>query len=421
MALIVVGDGSCRPLFLIFLLPNLWSAWWLIGGHWFLVDEASKFTPKADSAVVDIPMKLWDASSELLDDINRPPGLLFGAVESNDSDNDTNLTCRAMKSFLDIQRCHPDTMKIPQQESCKSETIETWSDVQTCLNGPMVKPVPPFVLGQNISVHLVGERNSGTKFVIYQLKACFPKREFPGLTIHRDFWRNKHFFQPTISQVNKTQHRILISIFREPTDWVAAMIRKPYHMPYHMKGLNPANYTPSPLEWQKFVAQPWSMQHITEEDKNLIRNNMTHKILCQWNFTWGEVTPCQWWNDTLPWHVIRAQYPTYELRRDGSQKPFNHILEMRSDKIINFLLEMSLLQRLRGYLAVRYEDLVFNGTRAMLEEVAGMIGLPGLPAGCDPQPPQPNRLKKQRIPVGLRRWVEKNLNKQAERLLGYRD
>lgn len=134
--------------------------------------------------------------------------------------------------------------------------------------------------------------------------------------------------------------------------------------------------------------------------------------------------PCVWQNNSLPDEVQRAYFPFYELRRDSAPGqlgvPFDNILELRSDKIINFLLELPLLQRLGGYLAVRYEDLLLYGTRGMLEHVAKMVGLSDLPESCSPQAPQPWRLGQSNIPDGLRQWVEQNLILETERLLGYR-
>jgi hypothetical protein len=105
--------------------------------------------------------------------------------------------------------------------------------------------------------------------------------------------------------------------------------------------------------------------------------------------------------------------PVYELWPDNGL-PYNDILELRRDKIVNWILELSLLQRLNGYLAVRYEDMVNMGTRLMLEQVADMLGFSELPPECNPQPPRSERLRKRQ------KWIEEHLNKDTEKLLGYR-
>jgi hypothetical protein len=82
-------------------------------------------------------------------------------------------------------------------------------------------------------------------------------------------------------------------------------------------------------------------------------------------------------------------------------------------------LELPLTQSPGGYLAVRYEDLLQKGTRAMLEKAGEMIGLAELPASCIPQAAQ-WRLGQRKITDGLRQRVEENLVLETEKLLGYR-
>jgi hypothetical protein len=92
---------------------------------------------------------------------------------------------------------------------------------------------------------------------------------------------------------------------------------------------------------------------------------------------------------------------------------------MRAEKIVNMLLELPLTQQLGGYLAVRYEDLVVNGTRYLLEQVAAMLGLDALPEKCKLQQPEPWRLGKRKIDPGLRNWISDHLVQEVEALLDY--
>ena len=136
---------------------------------------------------------------------------------------------------------------------------------------------------------------------------------------------------------------------------------------------------------------------------------------------YNQVIPCYFDPGTIPEAVVREQNPVYELKRGTTtDEPYKNILELRSDKIVNMLLEMGTIPDFSGYLAVRMEDLLRNGTGSFLLDVARMIGLDGLPPGCSPQDPQPERIGRRHIPDGLRTWIENHLIMRTERLLGYR-
>jgi hypothetical protein len=279
-------------------------------------------------------------------------------------------------------------------------------------------------LNYNITdISLIGERNSGTKFMVDEIKKCFPKKEF-GIRIHRDYMRPKHWFQPTTIP-NFSRARIVIAAFRDPFEWVASMIEKPYHSPNHINGFDEKMMNPIPLDWEEFVRRSWSMPNRTQNDLQAYYSKEGAAALdCQYRFQFQDAMPCILDNETLlPKTLQKAYHPLYELRRHsilGSMGiPFDNILQLRSDKIVNFLLEVPLTQRLGGYLAVRYEDLLLNGTRPMMEQVASMLGLSELPAKCKPQGAEPWRLGKRKIADGLRQWVKENLNVGTERLLEY--
>ena len=321
--------------------------------------------------------------------------------------------CTSMRSYQDVSHCLK--VRLETNDSSCQESIESWSDIQRCFNRPFLsKPSSP---PNKMIIHLIGERNTGTKFVIDQVKQCFKDS---GIKVRRDFRRSKHWFQMTNTPRDQ-RNRILLATFRDPVEWVAAMIEKPYHSLNHMKGFD-ANYNPIPLDWKDFVSRPWSMPNRTEQDWKLFQSRP--RSHCKYGFRFNEVMPCEWRNNSLPESVQRAYFPWYELQRKtefGSLGiPFDNILQLRSDKILNFLLELPLTQRLGGFLAIRYEDLLRNGTRAMLEQVGEMIGLAELPASCTPQTAQPWRLGQRKIPNGLRQWVEENLILETEKLLGYR-
>jgi hypothetical protein len=173
------------------------------------------------------------------------------------------------------------------------------------------------------------------------------------------------------------------------------------------------------------VNKPWTLPNRSKKDYELLqqrKENPKRIFTCRNGMKFHEVMPCHFDPGTVPEAVVREQNPVYELKRGSTitDEPYSNILELRSDKIVNFLLEIGLIQDLGGYLAVRFEDLLTNGTRGFLEDVGKMIGLDELPPECQPQAPRPELIGRRTIPDGLRTWVEDHLILRTERLLGYR-
>ena len=367
--------------------------------------------------------------------------------------SDDIISCRVMKTAVEYRRCRNEQLRkrgvkvlsphLNMDTSCLSDSVNTWEDVQRCFNGPASRKrhhPARSTFSQSLNkgerhLHLIGERNSGTKWVVDEIKNCFPSDTY-NIKIHRDYLRPKHFFQPTDSTTRNfnLHNHYVISIFRSPIEWVAAMIEKPYHSPNHVQQFDTSTNQPIPLTWQEFVNRPWTLHIINRTNHDWKEYSSDPQVTeeaskCKYGFASHEVVPC-WWtatNTTIPPSLRRAYEPVYELRRDKIMDkryqigvPFDNILQLRAEKIKNFLIEIPQTHKLGGYLAVRYEDLVMNGTRTMLEQVAEIIGLPdGLPQSCKPTLPSPNRLGRRKIPDGLRQWVEDNLLLETERLLGY--
>lgn len=328
--------------------------------------------------------------------------------------------CREERPAISsIAKCYPNAPLQPLMNSSCTD-VKTWSDVQTCLVGRRNAAAAP-TTPRGIQIHVIGERNSGTKWLQQELAKCFP-REKLGVRCHRDFVRSKHFFQPP-SRGN-FDHSIVIAIFRDPVQWIAAMREKPYHMPYQMDGfdMNQKRMPAIPLEWEKFIqrSSPWTMPERSKHDLQILRDGKQNQVTCRQGFTFNEIVPCQFDNATIPESKWRGHEPFYEMRRDNSGKPFEDLLKLRSEKILNFVLEVPLLMRLAGFSAVRYEDLLLRGTRFLMEQIADMMGLQDLPESCKPLPPQPERLEHRQIPAGFRSWVEDRLVMDTEHLLGYR-
>lgn len=351
-----------------------------------------------------------------------PPGLL-NSVSPEDALNHPDIylyprSCsRQHASIDDVQQCYAEApLQRPwlYQEggACSDRKSLTWPFLRDCVSGKRTT-------AKITQIHVIGERNSGTKWLQHELEKCFP-RKTSGIRSHRDFLRSKHFFQPPSRGNFETS--LVVSIVRDPFEWVAAMREKPYHMPEHMAGFDTASkkMPAIPLDWQDFTRRPWKLPRRTPDDQQLIENQQTKTMRCSQGFAFDEVSPCYFDNSTLPKAKWRGHVPIYELRRDHSSQPFDDLLKLRSAKVFNFFLEVPLLMQLGGFLAVRYEDLVKGGTRSFLEKVAKeMLGLSRLPANCHPQAPHPERLGQRNIPPAFRNWIEERLVMETEQMLGY--
>ena len=417
-------------------------------------DEVSNVTTRRISSPSFQTGKTKTTSTTSTKIITRATSTIRNNNNNNNSnnvdfaENHNTSDCNVHYSYEDIKRCIPPEKRKNMTLLTNCDTITTWNDIQRCVNGRgnrivessgksndilskknmLLKNVDFLNNNDNyldkMRINLIGERNSGTKWIVDEMQNCFPKDKY-GFKIERDLYgRNKHFFQLTGRNVLQRRH-VVIAVFRDPVEWVAAMIEKPYHMPYHMNGFDRQG-KPIPIHWKEFVNKTWSMPNRSKADFKLLDEMKLrpHKYFpCRSGLNFHEVMPCRFDPKTIPDHLVRAHNPVYELKR-GSGKTdevYKTILELRSDKIVNFLLEVPILQDLGGYLAVKFEDLLQNGTRTLLEKVADMLGIEGgLPETCRPQGPKPEVIGRRKIPLGLRQWVEDHLVLRTERLLGYR-
>ena len=179
-------------------------------------------------------------------DLQQQPSIAAAAAAATPAaattDAKRSAACQSMKSVLDIQTCHPETSVRPLGPNCSD--IRNWDDVQRCLtgrftafhqtslNGTTNDTTPPPPISE---IHILGERNSGTKFVTAELQQCFPRG--PNLRVHRDFVREKHWFQP-INADDDHRHRLIVVVVRDPVEWMAAMRQSPYHSPAHVAGFD---------------------------------------------------------------------------------------------------------------------------------------------------------------------------------------
>jgi hypothetical protein len=348
--------------------------------------------------------------------------------------------CQHLRSAQDIQRCFPArvsrSLSVAQsRKGCKD--IQTWNDVQRCLTGRFVGAATSNQTSPRIThVRILGERNSGTKFVTTELQQCF--RSLDQVKIRRDFLRGKHWFQP-IDKEDGTDlnHALVVVVVREPVEWMAAMLQSPYHSPSHVQGFDAENHdSVIPLPWYEFVHRPWTTNH-SASDVRILQDTRNHRnsSICREHFKPYYVVPCQseptdWMEQwKIPSPRWRGYEPIYEHRpQDGT--PYEHLLQLRSDKIVNWILQLPMLMRLGGFVVVRYEDLLERGTQFLLQRVAHILAEPNvalssslkstsLPATCQPTPPQPERIGRRHVPSDFRRWIKEHVTVETERLVGY--
>lgn len=262
----------------------------------------------------------------------------------------------------------------------------------------------------NVGFSKVGERHSGTKFLTRVLQNCFD-----SLQVHRDFVRSKHFFQPLLSSANLTESLVVV-IVRDPVDWMAAMRENPYHSPEHIAGFD-GSFKAIPLPWLEFAQKPWTTTQITEFDSQMIANNDT-KVQCRERFGFRQVQPCRSnMTSDNPWNIPernwRGYEPIYEQNMRGWE-PYNNLLELRADKITNWIIQLPLLLQLGGFILVRYEDLLRNGTSFLLDMVSKVVELSPT---CPAVPPQER--SRRFVPGEFRDWVYRHIDCEREQLIGY--
>ena len=218
--------------------------------------------------------------------------------------------------------------------------------------------------------------------------------------VKRYLTRYKHWFQ--YPNASKYEHDTLVlAQFRNPYDWFEAMRVVPHHSPDHIK-----------LKWEEFIAKPWTTKRIGYD------LNVSRTELCQEDFPYNEIVSCV--NEPRPksyWENKKIRYsehqPFYELRHDGSGKPYNNIMELRSAKIRNFI-EVRDYEGIADVWTIQYEYLLSKGTDRLLSKIEEWTGVK---RSCTAYPAQNRR--KRRLSKTYAKYVNKHLDWSAEGLIGY--
>eukprot|EP00545_Synedropsis_sp_CCMP1620_P012623 CAMPEP_0119026382 /NCGR_PEP_ID=MMETSP1176-20130426/35351_1 /TAXON_ID=265551 /ORGANISM="Synedropsis recta cf, Strain CCMP1620" /LENGTH=159 /DNA_ID=CAMNT_0006982083 /DNA_START=424 /DNA_END=903 /DNA_ORIENTATION=+ len=144
--------------------------------------------------------------------------------------------------------------------------------------------------------------------------------------------------------------------------------------------------------------------------------NDTETTECQEFFAYNQIVSCNF--EPLPvshYEKIRfsENQPFYELRQDGSGKPFKNIMEMRAAKIRNFL-EVADYPGIADLWLLQYEYLLQEGTDHLLRRIEEWTGMA---RQCEAYPPQERRVRN--ISRTFVRAINEHLDWSAEALIGY--
>lgn len=230
------------------------------------------------------------------------------------------------------------------------------------------------------------------------LSQCFNH----SIEVKTSLTRYKHWFQEPV--YDRYPHDTLVVMqFRNPYDWFKAMQKKPHHSPAHLKYRNDD-------QWKSFLTEPWTMERIgTDRWPNRTE-------ACQEYFEWKDLISCP----KVP--VPKSEYkiqkysnhqPLYEMRNDGSGEPYANILEMRTDKIRNFMTVKD-YEGVADVWITQYEYLLTKGTKSMIDEISKLTGIRPT---CKPFPAQQRRSRP--IDADMADYIRKHLNWTTESWIGY--
>jgi hypothetical protein len=215
--------------------------------------------------------------------------------------------------------------------------------------------------------------------------------------------RYKHWFQYP-GYYRYPHDTLVIAQFRNPYDWLKAMQHVPHHSPNHLK------YR-SDSRWKEFLMAPWTMERVGTDRWD----NWTEP--CQEHFQYKDLVSCM--VEPLPrshyGHTLHysEHQPFYEMRYDGSGKPYKNIMELRSDKIRNFL-TIKDYQGIADVWAVQYEYLLTKGTAQLVSQIEEWTGVK---ANCTPMPPQQRTSRP--VEKDMANYIRAHLNWTVEGWIGY--
>ena len=230
---------------------------------------------------------------------------------------------------------------------------------------------------------ILGERCSGTNFLEESITNNF-NIEYTAE------YGNKHFFCYNNYEMNSTKETLFIGIIRNPIYWINSFSKELYHVPEINKNINNFLFNEFYSVEEKFKNTEYLSNNIFVMNNNLNNNKpkLNHKDL---NYLNG--------------------------------KKYTNIFELRKVKN-NFLINV-MPNKVKNYILINYEDLLFNYTQT-LQIIKDKFGL-------QQKIPEFIRIKKYKksdtynfvrqreitLPVNIIQIIWNNLNVEQEKSLGY--
>jgi hypothetical protein len=235
------------------------------------------------------------------------------------------------------------------------------------------------------------------------------------IEVRKGLTRYKHWFQHD-NETKYPHDTLVLAQFRSPYDWFKAMEHVPHHAPAHLRtkpGASTDDHSAN-NDWKIFMTKPWTMPRYGA-DLQLKGDEM-----CQEDFLYRDIVSCV--EDPLPedYYKYTLRYsenqPFYEMRNDGSGLPYNNIMELRTDKIRNFLNTVN-YNGVSDVWTLQYEYLVSIGTQHLLDRITEWTGVQPTCKAIAPQVRKPKGSRM--IRADFAAHIRENLNWTVEKWIGY--
>jgi hypothetical protein len=256
-----------------------------------------------------------------------------------------------------------------------------------------------------------------TNLLLRHIEECFNH----SIKVVRRLTRHKHWFQYEDEKLYNDQ-TLVVAQFRNPYEWLKAMEHVPHHSPAHLRTIPdiPIDVLRSKShagnDWKIFLTKPWTTARVG------LDLDMKGTEMCQGQerFAFKDIVSCA--KEPLPEsaynYTIRfsENEPFYEMRNDGSGLPYDNIMEMRSDKILNHL-DVKNFKNIADVWVVQYEYLLADGTQHLIDRIQEWTGIEPKCTAKEPQnrPPRKSRM----VDAEYAKYVRKHLNWTVEALVGY--
>ena len=236
-------------------------------------------------------------------------------------------------------------------------------------------------------ISLLAERNSGLEWLYPKIKDCFPDMEVTTTLTRQSPW----FQSPRLN--NQLDPTLVIALFINPYSWIDLMRINSVHAPNHIN-----------KDWFTFVSSAWTMDR-PEEDTNTD---------CQYNFSYDEILPCAMTQTAF------GDHPVYEMKcRDGKCEPYKNIVELRADKIRNFL-SVEKWENVISFTAVLYESLTAeNGFKYLISKIEKETDVTASCKGPALKSPIPPSKLSGGEKEEFRTWIQDNVDWDIEFDIGY--